>query len=218
MWDSPDLVSWSSPRYVVVAPPNAGMAWAPEAVCDEETGDFVVHFAAALYDEHDPDHEGECLARLLVTRTEDFHEFSPAQPYLELPGGVIDMTVAQADGQVHRFAKQDDAAPGSRQVFHQVGSSLHADDFVTLAQGLGQGFGAKVEGPLVFRSNSEERWYLWLDQYAEMPQGYHALSTTDLRSGRWEPVADADFDLPENTKHGAVLPLRRAEWERLDAL
>ncbi|WP_454300090.1 hypothetical protein [Salana multivorans] len=29
VWDSPDLLTWSEPRYVTVAPPTAGMAWAP---------------------------------------------------------------------------------------------------------------------------------------------------------------------------------------------
>lgn len=218
VWDSPDLVTWSAPRLVPVAPENAGMAWAPEAVYDEDSGDYLVHFAAALYDHDDPHHEGDVRAQLLVARTRDFTTFGAAQAYLELPVGVIDMRTASEDGKVHRFAKQDDAAPGSLQVFHQVGSSFFADDFVTIASTIGQHFGASLEGPLVFPSNDGERWYLWVDQYGEMPQGYHALTTTSLSSGSWEPVPDGDFQMPENTKHGVVLPLQGDEWERLNAL
>lgn len=212
IWDSPDLVTWTGPRLVDVAPPSAGMAWAPETVLDPATGDYVLHFASALYADDDPRHEGPALAQLLTTRTRDFHSFTPAEPYLSLPGGVIDMTVAvDDDGRIHRFAKQDDEAPGSWQVFHQVGDSIDGN-FHTIRTNLGQEFGPRVEGPLIFRANDDERWYLWVDQYGHLPQGYHALTAPTL-DGEWQPVPG--FSLPAHTKHGAVLPLRDGEWERL---
>ncbi|MCK9794612.1 glycoside hydrolase family 43 protein [Isoptericola sp. 4D.3] len=218
VWDSPDLRTWSAPRHVTVAPPDAGMAWAPEAFHDEDAGVFVLHFAAALYAPDDPRHEGACVPRILTTTTRDFRTFTPAEPYLELPGGVIDMTVVRAGDQVHRFAKQDDDAPGSWRVFHQVGPSLFDPGFRTLATGLGQGFGPAVEGPLVFPTHDGSRWYLWVDQYGRPPQGYRALTTTDLASGEWEPVPDEELHLPPHTKHGAVLPLQRGEWKGLARL
>jgi len=231
IWDSPDLVHWSEARYVTVAPPNAGMAWAPETIYDPVTGEMVVHFASATFEADDPDHLGPVLAKLWTTRTRDFHNFTPAEPYLELPGGVIDMTVANANGKVYRFAKQDDtepnnplleaglASPGVRsmKVFQQRGSHIFSDDFETLASELGQNFAKNVEGPLIFQTNDKSRWYLWVDQYSHMPMGYNALTTTDLDSGVWEPVPSEDFQLPDNTKHGAVLPLTWEEYQRLDS-
>ena len=212
IWDSPDLLSWQGPRSVEVAPPSAGMAWAPETVLDPATGEYVLHFASALYADDDPGHEGPALAQLLTTRTRDFHTFTPAEPYLSLPGGVIDMTVAfDDDGRVHRFAKQDDDAPGSWQVFQQVGDGIDGD-FRTLATNLGQQFGPRVEAPLIFRANDGDRWYLWVDQYGRLPQGYHALTSRTL-DGKWERVPG--FSLPPHTKHGAVLPLIEDEWQRL---
>ena len=35
IWESTDLVKWSEPRLVKVAPDDAGCTWAPEAVYDE---------------------------------------------------------------------------------------------------------------------------------------------------------------------------------------
>lgn len=217
IWDSPDLLTWSQPRLVEIAPPNAGMAWAPESLYDPDSGAFVVHFAAALYSANDPEHRGECVPQLLASYTTDFHTFTPAEPYLQLPVGVIDLTAVRIDGRLHRFAKQNDNAPGSWQVFHQVGSEFFADDFTTVATNIGQGFGEAVEAPLIFQRNDGTAWYLWVDQYARQPQGYRVLTTADPALGDWTAVPQDEVELPDNTKHGAVLPLRRSEYESLAA-
>lgn len=220
VWDSPDLVTWSEPRYVTVAPPGAGMAWAPEAVYDPVSGDYLVHWSSGLDDgpgvgRDTPRGRETGPARIMVARTRDFRTFTEPRTYLELPVGVIDMTVHITADAVHRFAKQDDDAPGSWGVFHQVGPSFFADDVVTVARNIGADLGSHVEGPLVFRAHHEHRWYLWVDRYPELPQGYRALTTTDLRSGDWQPVPD--LELEPNTKHGVVLPLLRHEHAALDA-
>lgn len=215
VWDSADLLAWQGPRYVTVAPPSAGMAWAPEAVYDPVSGDYLLHWASGLSTSDDPERRGEGPAAIMMARSRDLRTFSEPWTYLELPVGVIDMTVlVTADG-VHRFAKQDDDAPDSWQVFHQVGSHLFDPEFVTVARHIGAEVAPNVEGPLVFRANHEDRWYLWVDQYSRQPQGYRALTTTDLRSGAWDLVPEAALELPPATKHGAVLPLYRHEHEAL---
>ncbi|PWD51809.1 1,4-beta-xylanase [Serinibacter arcticus] len=217
VWDSPDLLTWSEPRLVTVAPPSAGMAWAPEAIYDPVAGEYLVHFSAGLAasgdpDDPDPEQRGTGPSRIMITRTRDFVTFTPAETYLELPGGVIDMTLHVTPVGVHRFAKQDDAAPDTWQVFHQRGDALFAEDVTTLARNIGDDVAPQVEGPLVFQENGAQRWYLWVDQYSRLPQGYHAYVTTDLDSGRWDPV---ELQLPEATKHGAVIGLFRDEHEAL---
>lgn len=220
IWDSTDLLSWTGPRYVTVAPEGAGMAWAPKSVYDPSSGDYLVFFSAGLAESgpqrQDPGIQGETgPSRIMVTRTRDFAEFTPAETYLEQPGGVIDMSVLVTAASVHRFAKHDDAAPESLHVFQQRGSAFFADDFVTLARDIGQEIAPTVEGPLAFRDNHESRWYLWVDQYARTPQGYEAYTTTDIEAGDWRRVPH--FSLPENTKHGTVLPLQSSEYKALDA-
>ncbi|ALO68120.1 hypothetical protein AS189_18490 [Arthrobacter alpinus] len=225
MWDSTDLITWSEPRYVRIAPDGAGMAWAPKSVYDPVSGDFLVFWSSGLQEAVSPEPvslESASLAsaetgpsKILVSRTKDFVGFTAPEVYLDLPGGVIDMTLLVTDTAVHRLAKHDDDAPLSLQLFHQRGSSVFADDFITVAKNVGHEISPHVEGPLVFRHNHENRWYLWVDRYADMPQGYHAYSTTNLESGDWKHVPG--FTLPENTKHGAVLPLQGDEYRNLDA-
>lgn len=218
LWDSPDLVHWSEPRLVEVAPPTAGMAWAPEAVRSPETGEFLVFWSSALYDEDDLEHMGESYSRILVARTRDFRRFSPAEVLVDMGQSVIDMTAVQVDGAVHRFLKEEPHGPGSRMVFHQVGPDFFGEDFRTVATRIGADRYDRIEAPLIFRDNREDVWYLFIDQYAQQPQGYIGLRSRDLASGAWEEIPADQFGMPANTKHGAVLPLLRGEWDRLGAL
>ena len=215
VWDSPDLVSWSEPRAVTVAPAEAGMACAPESLFDPASGEYLVHWSSGL-SPADSGGRGAGPSAILVARTRDFRAFSPPEVYLEMPGGVIDMTVHVTPTTVHRFAKQDDAHPGSLKVFHQVGRSFFDDGFETVATQIGQDLADHVEGPLVFKEHRSDRWHLWVDRYASETQGYRALTTHDLTSGQWHPVPEEEFRLPANTKHGAVLPLRRHEYHALE--
>lgn len=219
IWDSPDLVTWSRPRYVHLAPRWAGMAWAPEAHYDRESGDYLVYFSSTVFGEDDPDHAGDTYSRILVSRTRDFVAFSPAEVYLDNGRETIDMTVycerPERDGEgtaVHRFAKDNG---GERGVFQESGSSFFASDFVPVADRLGSVFHDGVEAPLVFRHHHEPRWYLWVDAFGLRPMGYRALTTANLAAGEWEPVPEGEFVLPPDTKHGTVLPLERAEHARL---
>jgi len=213
LWVSDDLISWGDARTATLAPDGAGMAWAPESTYDAQSGDHLVYWSSGLAAEGQGGKTGP--SSILVSRTADYETFSEPEVYLQLPVGVIDMTVHITPTAVHRFAKQDDKAPGSWHVFHQRGSSFFADDFVTLCTDIGQDIAEHVEGPLVFKDNTQARWYLWLDQYATDQQGYRAFMTDDLESGEWTLVPD--FAVPANTKHGAVLPLFRHEYDALTA-
>lgn len=217
IWDSPDLVRWSDPRYVTVAPPTAGMAWAPEAHFDAESGQYLVYWSSRLYATDDHSDPAETTySRILVSRTLDFVEFSAPEVFLDHGAEVIDMTVYVEDaqdphpGRVHRLAK--DNSPDGRRIFHETAPSFFGE-YQPAAQRIGDEIAHGVEAPLVFRDNHSRRYYLWIDSYELDPQGYRALVTEDLSSGSWRLLPD--LELPPATKHGTVLPLFREEYERL---
>ena len=215
VWRSTDLVTWSEPWLVEVAPPTAGMAWAPEAMYDAATGEYLVYWSSTLYDESDAEHAGDSHPRIMAARTRDFRSFG--EPFVLAdfgPGhGVIDLTMVEHEGRTHRFLKATD----ERLLFHEVGSSPAASDFTMIASRIADDLYEHVEAPLIFFDAKAGCWYLWVDQYSDWPQGYIALRTTDLASGDWRPVPRAEFTLPANTKHGVVVPLRSGEWDRLAA-
>ncbi|MFB7250019.1 glycoside hydrolase family 43 protein [Microbacterium sp. NPDC056234] len=213
VWRSMDLVAWSEPWRVEVAPPTAGMAWAAEALYDAATGEYLVYWSSALYEESDAEHAGDSYSRIVAARTGDFRSFGAAFTLADFgPGhGVIDLTMVEHEGRTHRFLKSTD----ERRLFHEVGASPTSPDFTLVASRIADDLYEHVEAPLIFFDAKAGWWYLWVDQYSDWPQGYIALRTRDLAGGDWQPVPRADFSLPANTKHGVVVPLRPGEWDRL---
>ncbi|CAM5689884.1 hypothetical protein SHIRM173S_06929 [Streptomyces hirsutus] len=70
---------------------------------------------------------------------------------------------------------------------------------------------SRGEGPTVFKSNTEEKWYLFIDEYGG--RGYLPFEATDLASGRRTP--STGYRLPASPRHGTVIPVTRAEYDRL---
>lgn len=216
LWDSEDLVTWTGPRSVEIAPPGAGMAWAPEVTVDPASGEHVVFWSSRLWPDDDPDHTGDSYSRILSSRTRDFVSFGPAEIMIDTGGrDIIDTALIHEHGAVYRFSKDEAGAEGLG-IYLERGSSLFADDFEVVATRIAADrYPGGVEAPMIIRARDEDRWFLFLDQYAEWPQGYFAMETRDLDAGDWSYVAADEVAIPPSTKHGTLLPLRRHEWERL---
>lgn len=217
VWTSADLVTWSEPWSLEVAPPEAGMAWAPEAVFDPDRGEFCVFWSSMLYATDDPEHRTDSYSRVLAAWTPDFRQLGPRRVMIDRGVSVIDTTVLVQDGVVHRVSKQESFEPGSDRVYHETGSGLLSDDYRTVARQIGADVYDRLEAPLIFKDHHEDVWYLFVDQYSQRPQGYVGYRTTDVTHGRWEAIPREEFHMPPDTKHGGVLPLRGDEWDRLRA-
>ena len=75
IWESTDLVNWSEPWLSEVAVPGAGNAWAPEAIYDESTGEYVVFWASIV--------AGEAKMQRVKNNSVSFivkHEISATSP------------------------------------------------------------------------------------------------------------------------------------------
>jgi hypothetical protein len=215
VWRSTDLVTWSEPWALEVAPPTAGMAWAPEAVYDAGRDEFLVFWSSALYDVEDQEHRGAAYSRVLAAWTPDFRRIGDVRVLIDRGTDVIDTTMLIEDGLVHRISKQESFGADSDRVYHEVGPDLFSDHYRTVARRIGADLYDKLEAPLIFKDHHDDVWYLFVDQYSHRPQGYVGLRTTHLAGGRWEPIPPDRFRMPPDTKHGGVLPLRGGEWRRL---
>ncbi len=225
VWESADLVTWGEQRMVEVSPPEAGNTWAPEAIWSDELGRYVVYWASNLYPGTAPEERRrhDSYNRMMVATTADFVTFSEPRVWIDVrraPGfGTIDSTVIRHDGVYHRFTK--DERPDVMQVFQERSPDLLRPTVGTIgsswdlvAERIGAGVLSHGEGPVIVRANTQDRWYLFQDwpPYGG-GMGYVVLETADLDSGTWTPVPGAR--LPAGVRHGSVLPITRAEHERL---
>ena len=84
LWESHDLVNWTEERLIKVARDDAGMAWAPEMVYCEETGEYLIFFSSTVVDDYSKGTESKILERDCVyyTTTRDFYHFTEAKKFI----------------------------------------------------------------------------------------------------------------------------------------
>jgi sucrose-6-phosphate hydrolase SacC (GH32 family) len=219
VFESTDLATWTDPRLVEVSPPTAGNTWAPEAYYDDAIGAYVVFWASQLYAESDPDHTGQSYNRMLYSTTSDFVTFSEARIWIDPGHAVIDSTVIEHDGIYYRFTKDERAAtpdnPCGKFITGERSESLLATNYELIDDCIGRPGIVRGEGPTIFKSNSEERWYLFIDEFGG--RGYVPFTTTDLDATAEQWTLAADYELPGRPRHGTVLPITAAEHARLVA-
>jgi hypothetical protein len=203
VWESTDLVHWSEQRMAEVAPPEAGCAWAPEIFYDKVSGEYFV-FWASMLQRKESGSSADPYHRIMYSKTRDFLTFTVPEVYMDYGYSVIDTTMIEHHGKIYRFSK-------GRHVFQESGDSFLAASFTLVNENIEQDFMIQGEGPIVFKSNVEEKWYLFIDEFGL--RGYLPLETTNLDSGLWS--MSADFSLPSKPRHGTVMPVTSSEYERL---
>ncbi|MEU1453975.1 family 43 glycosylhydrolase [Streptomyces avermitilis] len=215
IWESTDLVHWTDQRLVKVAPDSAGNTWAPEAYWDDTLGAYVVFWASKLYADDDPDHTGSTYNKMLYATTKDFRTFSEPKVWDDPGYSVIDSTVIKNKGSYYRYTKDErdpsSSSPCSKFITGEKSTSLTSTTYDFVSDCIGSGSIDRGEGPTVFKSNTENKWYLFIDEYGS--RGYVPFETTDLDSGKW--TMSTDYQLPASPRHGTVMPVTRAEYDRL---
>ncbi|MER6002844.1 glycoside hydrolase family 43 protein [Nonomuraea angiospora] len=231
IWRSDDLLEWGEQRHVLVSGEAAGMTWAPEAIWDDTADAYFVHWTSCLYESADRTQVPH--SKILGAYTRDFWHFSEPHVWIDpdldpsLAGaGLLDATIARtADGYV-RFVKGevagdlDELGRPLGDVFAEAAPTLDtpAKQWERIGSALtfrATGGHRPYEGPLIFRRNSGDGWLMFADHFGPDFHGYVPFANADVTMDAWRCVSAAEADIPPNTKHGAVLPLRVSEYERL---
>lgn len=206
IWESTDLVSWSEPRLVEVAPKDAGCTWAPEAVYDQANDDYLVFWASTTGRDDFSKH------RIWAARTKDFRAFSEPFIYIEKPTTVIDTTIIHDGQSYYRFSKDEKYKAITMETSTRLeGPWVDVPDF-SLSRLRG------YEGPASYliqpaTESEPATWGLILDHYAR-GRGYQPYLTEDLASGNF--VEAKGFEFPFKFRHGSVLSLTEEEYRRLE--
>ena len=213
-WESTDLVNWSEPWMVDVAStiPGASCAWAPEAIYDEQTGDYFVSWATIS------PRDGVREARIYGARTKDFRTFTAPELYIERKGqgvgegDIIDTQIIEVKGAKHRYYRSS----RDSQITQEAADSI-AGPWTRVGDLAHLGYtGRRVEGPILFQFNESQKWGLLVDQYAA-GKGYLPLVSADLEDPlgfRVVPAADYTFGASRK-RHGGILNITRAEYAAL---
>ncbi|GAB3658099.1 RICIN domain-containing protein [Glycomyces tarimensis] len=210
VWESDDLVNWSSARLEQVSPSSAGNTWAPEAYWDPAQNAFVVYWASKLYSTSD--HSDSTYHRMMYATTTDFRTFSQARVWVDKGYSTIDSTVAEHNGTYFRYTKDERSGTScGKFILSETSTSLTNTNWGFQTECIGSGTINQGEGPLIFKSNTENRWYMFIDEYGG--RGYIPFETTNLASGQWTPVSN--YSLPGRPRHGSVLPLTYEEYQAI---
>ncbi len=206
IWESEDLVNWSEPRLVKVAPDNAGCTWAPEAVYDEERGEYMVFWASKTADDN------FVKQRIWAARTKDFKTFGEPFVYIEKPTTVIDTTIIRENGQYYRFTKDEQYKAITMETSKDLMGGWKDVEGFTLAKLTG------YEGPTCFMieppaDGKPAKWCLLLDWYSR-GRGYQPYMTDDLGRGQFAEADAMNFPF-HPVRHGTVMPITGEEMSRL---
>ncbi|NLY43129.1 MAG: family 43 glycosylhydrolase [Clostridiaceae bacterium] len=207
IWESNDLINWSEQRMVKIAPEGAGCTWAPEAIYDEKTGEYLVYWSAHML--------AEGKKSVYIAKTRDFITFTEPQlfvPAFRANTGVIDTTMIKAGDTYYRVSKDE----YNNSIFIQTAPQiLHTEwsDRVYI-NGLSGGY----EGPGLFKFNGEDKWGLMVDEYAAgQRRGFIPLYTYDISSLQFQFPAAGTYRMPSGATHGVIFPITEAEKQALIA-
>ncbi|MFF9100962.1 glycoside hydrolase family 43 protein [Streptomyces rubrogriseus] len=214
VWESTDLVTWSQPRLLDVAGaiPDGRNAWAPEAVWNPATNDYVLYWAtnATL--------NGVLKHRIYYARTTDFRTITTPRLYIDRPGtqGIIDTQIVEVPSGTGAYRYVRASGDGDITI---EGSNSILGSWTKLGNLSGIGLtGSQVEGPMWLKFRDRDDWALYLDQYAT-GRGYLPVLTTDPTSpGSYRLPASGSHQMGGTKKrHGSILNLTAAEENRVQA-
>ena len=209
VWESDDLVNWSEPRLIPIAPSNAGMMWAPETIYDPNTGEYLIYFSSATPGEYG------FGSSIYYVKTRDFWTFTEPKVYIPrtAENTFIDTDMIAYNGNYYRFTKNEQEVT----IFLEK-SDKPLGNFTLVKTKVADE--PSVEGPGIFKLNGEDKFILHLDGYGARSDGFFptiANSPEELDSGTFTALPGTDFRMPTGAKHGCVLPITQEEYDRVMA-
>ena len=244
LWESIDLINWGEPKLLPVAPANAGMAWAPEMIFDDETGEYIIFFSSSIMN---PETKYKAKPNAIYyVATRDFVHFSDTKIFIDNqtePDGkareIIDTTVIKIGDYFYSASKDGDNAEANGRIIILKNKKLldangwekvlDLDELDLKLDGLKIEVldNSTLEGPELFQYNKKDwadpnvpEYGLMADQYS-VGAGYLPLKTTNLEDvtnldNSWKVLSADEYSFDRLKKrHGTILRITKEEVDRL---
>ncbi|MBR5535215.1 MAG: family 43 glycosylhydrolase [Clostridia bacterium] len=204
-WESDDLVNWSEQRMIKVSNDDMGCTWAPEAIYDEETKQYVIFWSSSVL-------SNGGKKSVFYATTRDFVTFSEPKVFVDGSGDstVIDTSMVRGDdGKYYRFTKRE----ANNSIFMQVADSV-LGEYTSVNSNITSITG--VEGPAIFKM-LDGRYCLMMDGYtgANTGVGFFPLVTDNLASGQFTRLTSG-YKMPTGAKHGVMLAVTKEEYDAIN--
>lgn len=213
-WRSNDLINWQEETIIPLAGQypileKATAAWAPQAIYDEQRGEYMVYFSADKPYEmvyRTSDNGFKCIYYFY---TKDFKTLtSEPQILLEIPGeDIIDGDIVK-DGETYRFFYKTSANQGIKMLSSATLTSGYTD--------LKEVSTIMCEGSNAYKLINKDKWIVMADLHWGGWWGvnYVLYETEDFSN--FTPLhMTGDYSLSFTPRHGYVITITRAEYFNL---
>lgn len=202
---SDDLVNWSASviniqkRYK--GQQDLKRVWAPQTIFDHDAGKYLVYWSMQHGDGPD--------IIYYAYANDDFTDFIGKPKPLFIPENkksCIDGDIVFKDGEYHLFYKTEGHGNGIRKAVTKKltsGKWIESPDYK-------QQTDKAVEGVGTFKLIDSDKYILMYDVY--MNGAYQFTESTDLDNFK---VIDSQVSMDFHPRHGTVIPVTEAEYERL---
>lgn len=202
---SDDLISWNVSKIDFTkrfsGQDNLKRVWAPQTIYDETADKYMVYFSMKHGDGPD--------IIYYAYANDDFTDFISEPKVLFRPAdkkSCIDGDIVFKDGLYHLFYKTEGDGNGIKKA---VTDSLTSGKWIE-SPDYKQQTTSPVEGSGIFRMNDSDKYILMYDVY--MDGAYQFTESYDLEDFS---VVDAKVSMDFTPRHGTVMPISRAEMQRL---
>lgn len=216
IWESTDLVNWSAQRMVDVASSiGAGAAWAPEAIWDAKTGEYLVYWSSRVST------DSYAKNRIYVCKTRDFYTFTKPVVYVESSStsGNIDASMFKVKDKFYRLIKDETAGNvslySSSQLLDYTNTAL-GNSFTYIQNAELESWKGGYEGPTMFQYINQDKWCALVDEYVASRRGYIPFVSTDIAAANsLHLLTDNTYLMPTGAKHGTIIPISQLEYDSL---
>lgn len=208
VWDSDDLVHWSDSRMIELGNEHFGCLWAPDVIWDAEHQDYVLHWSSSV------DYNDWGNQVIYFARTTDFVHFTqPEILYAKDDASIIDSAMYEKDGKYYLFVKSANNPTTIIELWSgsATGPWTRVPGFDQAMSPLEKG---QYEAPTAFEQ-PDGTWCLFLDYYGpQHAQVYVPFVARDIATGEFK-MATGEFSFPYGFKHGTILKITPAEYDRI---